>query len=77
MRREVTGAPRSVTLDRHKLIQVLYNLLSNAVKFTNEEGHAALLIDRPSAAELRITASLHRAGCWLYSRVPVSGNEIH
>ena len=54
VRREVTGAPESVTLDRHKLIQVLYNLLSNAVKFTNEAGHAALLIDRPSAAQLRI-----------------------
>jgi PAS domain S-box-containing protein len=54
VRREVTGAPESVTLDRHKLIQVLYNLLSNAVKFTNDEGHAALLIDRPSPAVLRI-----------------------
>ena len=54
VRREVTGAPESVTLDRHKLIQVLYNLLSNAVKFTNEKGHAAVLIDRPSPAVLRI-----------------------
>ena len=54
VRREVTGAPESVTLDRHKLIQVLYNLLSNAVKFTNEKGHAAVLIDRPSPAGLRI-----------------------
>jgi protein-histidine pros-kinase len=36
IRRDISGAPGEVTLDRQKFIQVLYNLISNAVKFSND-----------------------------------------
>jgi signal transduction histidine kinase len=36
IRRDISGAPSEVTLDRQKFIQVLYNLISNAVKFSND-----------------------------------------
>ena len=45
--RDIGAAPQEVTLDRQKLIQVLYNLLSNAVKFSDE------------GSEVAITAALH------------------
>ena len=45
--RDTGAAPREVTLDRQKFIQVLYNLLSNAVKFSDE------------GSEVVITAALH------------------
>jgi protein-histidine pros-kinase len=54
IRHEIDPRLREITLDRHKLVQVLYNLLSNAVKFTNDGGHAAVLIDHSHDGELRI-----------------------
>jgi PAS domain S-box-containing protein len=43
-----------VTLDRQRLIQVLYNLLSNAVKFTNEGGTVFVDVDAHGPSSLRI-----------------------
>jgi signal transduction histidine kinase len=41
-----------VTLDRHRLLQVLYNLLSNAVKFTGTGGEVHVSADGHGASGL-------------------------
>ncbi|HUI60331.1 MAG TPA: PAS domain S-box protein, partial [Steroidobacteraceae bacterium] len=43
--REVGPDLRTVVLDRHRFIQVLYNLLSNAVKFTDQGGKVTVTAD--------------------------------
>jgi len=50
IRREISPALESVTLDQQKFKQVLYNLLSNAVKFTDDGG------------QVEIVAALHEPG---------------
>jgi protein-histidine pros-kinase len=40
----------TVTLDRHRLMQILYNLLSNALKFTNADGEVSLSLQREGDA---------------------------
>jgi PAS domain S-box-containing protein len=54
VRRNVAAAVDCVTLDRKKLVQVLYNLLSNAVKFTDDGGEIAVMVDSPERHVLRI-----------------------
>jgi PAS domain S-box-containing protein len=53
----IASLPESVTLDQHKLRQVLYNLLSNAVKFTNEGGRVAITLDATVDHRLRLQVS--------------------
>ena len=44
--RQVSEEAVTVTLDRHRFMQILYNLLSNALKFTNAGGQVSLSLDR-------------------------------
>lgn len=52
--REIAPTLNSVTLDRHKFMQVLYNLLSNAVKFTDDTGEIRITADQNGATDLRL-----------------------
>ncbi|HRE06359.1 MAG TPA: HAMP domain-containing sensor histidine kinase, partial [Opitutaceae bacterium] len=40
--RHLSPDPLMVTLDRRRLVQVLYNLVSNAIKFTPPQGHVEI-----------------------------------
>ncbi len=54
IRHDVAGFATTVTLDRHKFMQVLFNLLSNAVKFTDEGGEVHVTADQDGARNLRL-----------------------
>lgn len=51
---EVGPDLESVTLDQHKMKQVLYNLLSNAVKFTDENGTVGVVARRLDQDQMEI-----------------------
>jgi protein-histidine pros-kinase len=51
---QIEATVSSITLDRHKFMQVLYNLLSNAVKFTQEGGHVRIIVDHGGPHTLRV-----------------------
>jgi PAS domain S-box-containing protein len=51
--RQVAPEVLTVTLDRHKFIQILYNLLSNGLKFTDSGGEVSLALAL-SAGSLRL-----------------------
>jgi PAS domain S-box-containing protein len=54
--RKVSEEVTTVTLDRHRFMQILYNLLSNALKFTNAGGEVSLRLDREgNALRLQVT----------------------
>ncbi len=59
IRAQVAPALGSVTLDRHKLMQVLYNLVSNAVKFNGEGGEVRIvaLIEPPAVLRMQVIDS--------------------
>ncbi|GIU40456.1 hybrid sensor histidine kinase/response regulator [Shewanella sairae] len=57
------SAPYLVSLDEHRMRQVLMNLLSNAVKFTNEGGIKVVVVcENDSAGYTDMTISIHDSG---------------
>lgn len=51
---QIDGSVDLVSLDRQRLIQVLYNLLSNAVKFTDDGGDVRISADAHGPCSLRV-----------------------
>jgi signal transduction histidine kinase len=52
--RTISAAIEQVTLDRQRLMQVLYNLLSNAIKFTGEGGEIHISAEPQGCSSLRL-----------------------
>jgi protein-histidine pros-kinase len=55
LRREIDPRIGDITLDRSKLVQILYNLVSNALKFTDEGGEVRLAAQLNGLQHLRLT----------------------
>jgi PAS domain S-box-containing protein len=55
LHQEIAATLQLVTLDRGKLVQVMYNLLSNALKFTDDGGQVAVEAIMCDAKSLKLT----------------------
>jgi protein-histidine pros-kinase len=55
LHRQIAPGTESITLDRGKLIQILYNLVSNALKFTENGGEVEVTAQMGTSQHLRLT----------------------